>query len=900
MKPVRLSFNKTILSGLLFLVAAAGMPAQTVLFDTVALSEDGAPGTGGAEFSTFGKPHLNLSGDVAFQASLATGAGGTNGSNNDGIWLVRQGEALELVSRTGDAVPTSPSNAVQVSSLGQPVLDNLGNVAFLGRLEPSAVGGVHSANDEGIWITAGNSGTGVAGLSLLAREDDLAETDLDGNRQGRYGSLGQPTISGNGIVSFSGDLRDGQFEGGNGGWFLPYSSVTPGESEPAFLVAVSGEAAPGVSGREFQKIDLPLQGRFGEFAFRATTGEDESGIWLGEPGSLNLLAATGKAASGAPQGAGFFEVGLPEVNTSSVVAYWGGLTSEASPEGIWIYRSGDTELAVLAGEMAPGLPVGTVFDFFYDPVVNESASIAFLAYLKSDDGEVDENNNQSIWVREVDGSLNLRARSGDNAPGAPPGVRFDTLSSPTLNDLGQFGFTASLAADGDEVSSESDMGAWVVDRDGTLIPVLLEGDQLEFGGGDMRTVSALMISDINNKSQMAVTVDFSDGSSGVFSVDLPVEGADPPQIVSAPEDREIEFGETSTMSFTVSGSEPITYQWYEGAIGDFSIPIAGADGTTYTTEPLFETTSFWMHASNLAGSLESPAVTVAVPVTLLVEGSAEQVNFGTEFQGNTYNGFEMTGSTATFSSIPGEITRISFLDPDGDLAFAEFGGENPGTTLAITLDEFVAEVPSPYNQPGTTYVQGSAIFVVQNSTSATFFSVFSLGNDSARVDVSLINSTTFSGDVDGIADIKLIKVEKGTSGTTEIGGINAANANFTGSASVIGINAAEVIIRAFLFIGDIAPSGSAQPWIRLSADSTIPYMLITGGDFAEAVNSFQIDTDGIICPFPFLATEGQRSISNEGTRTDLGDGALPAITDTFVSNANAYFVTDGQNVGAAD
>lgn len=77
-------------------------------------------------------------------------------------------------------------------------------------------------------------------------------------------------------------------------------------------------------------------------------------------------------------------------------------------------------------------------------------------------------------------------------------------------------------------------------------------------------------------------------------------------------------------------------------------------------------------------------------------------------------------------------------------------------------------------------------------------------------------------------------------------------------------------------------------------------MLITGGDFAEAVNSLQIDTDGIICPFPFLATEGQRSISNEGTRTDLGDGALPAITDTFVSNANAYFVTDGQNVGAAD
>ena len=277
---------------------------------------------------------------------------------------------------------------------------------------------------------------------------------------------------------------------------------------------------------------------------------------------------------------------------------------------------------------------------------------------------------------------------------------------------------------------------------------------------------------------------------------------------------------------------------------------------------------------------------------LLVEGNAKLVNMGTIFDGNTYNGFELAGETASFSSIAGEITRISFLELDGDLMFAEFGSDDPSTVLMITLGEFQGPaVTSPYLQPGTVYAKGHPSFEIQNSTALTFVSFFSLGNDRSRVDISLIRDNTLAGSVDGIAEIKSLTINDGS---TEVGGINAANANFSGSDGIVGIDAPDVMVGVFLFVGNITPSSNAQPAIRVSSNSSIPEIRITGGDLAETTGEFQIDTNGEIYSFPFVAADGQRSISNTLRRPDLGDGRLEPVTDTFLTNINLYFVTDGQ------
>ena len=116
---------------------------------------------------------------------------------------------------------------------------------------------------------------------------------------------------------------------------------------------------------------------------------------------------------------------------------------------------------------------------------------------------------------------------------------------------------------------------------------------------------------------------------------------------------------------------------------------------------------------------------------LLVLGDADLVDHGTPFMGNTYNGFEQTSEVASYQATSGELTRVSFLDPDGDLVFVEFGGAG---TMNIQLEDFMADVDSPYDQPGTTYSQGLATITITGSDQTTFVSVFSLGNDPARVD----------------------------------------------------------------------------------------------------------------------------------------------------------------------
>ena len=283
---------------------------------------------------------------------------------------------------------------------------------------------------------------------------------------------------------------------------------------------------------------------------------------------------------------------------------------------------------------------------------------------------------------------------------------------------------------------------------------------------------------------------------------------------------------------------------------------------------------------------------------LLLDGSAVFVNDGTSFQGNTYNGFELTGQEATLSSFPGEITRVAFLDPDRDLVFVEFGSDDPNTSLNISLRGFVGGVPSPYNQPGKTYSQGLAAISIENSTSGTYLSVFSLGNDPDRVDTAIIGANTFAGTVDGIADVQSISVVSFEGLTTMIAGINAANANFVGQPGLIqyiGISAPEVIVTDFLFIGDLTPIAQASPRIVISPLSTFPEISIIGGDLREAGGSRQIYTNGLVYPFSFTAAEGQRSISNSPLRADLVDGRLDPVTDTFVSDVDSYFLTDGQS-----
>lgn len=85
-----------------------------------------------------------------------------------------------------------------------------------------------------------------------------------------------------------------------------------------------------------------------------------------------------------------------------------------------------------------------------------------------------------------------------------------------------------------------------------------------------------------------------------------------PTITAQPAAPVIAIGGMSTLTVQASGTLPLSYQWFQGASGDTSMPQQGAIGSSFTTPPLNATTSYWVQVSNVAGSVNSTAVTVSV------------------------------------------------------------------------------------------------------------------------------------------------------------------------------------------------------------------------------------------------------------------------------------------------
>jgi phospholipase/lecithinase/hemolysin len=91
----------------------------------------------------------------------------------------------------------------------------------------------------------------------------------------------------------------------------------------------------------------------------------------------------------------------------------------------------------------------------------------------------------------------------------------------------------------------------------------------------------------------------------------------PPTITTQPVSVTIASGSTTTLSTAASGTSP-NFQWYVGNSGNISNPVSGATGSSFTTPALISNTTYWVRASNAAGTADSNAATVtaATPFAL--------------------------------------------------------------------------------------------------------------------------------------------------------------------------------------------------------------------------------------------------------------------------------------------
>jgi hypothetical protein len=202
-------------------------------------------------------------------------------------------------------------------------------------------------------------------------------------------------------------------------------------------------------------------------------------------GTLSTLALTGEAAPGA-EGETFQSFGLPVINESNTVAFYGRLQSfDAENAGLWTGNV-DSGLNLLArrSAAAPDNAAGVMYDAFPDATrtINSAGGSSFRSGLAGAGAFVD-----GLFKGASDGSVVKVAQVGEPAPDTEAGTVFASLSTsfqpPVFNDLGQVAFHSGVT--GPSVTGATNQGIWMEDTSGVLSKVARRGDSATSLGNDL-------------------------------------------------------------------------------------------------------------------------------------------------------------------------------------------------------------------------------------------------------------------------------------------------------------------------------------------------------------------------------------------------------------------------------
>lgn len=509
-------------TSLALLVGAKVHADQGYTFNKVVLSGETAAGiAGGLTFDGFGFPLIDSAGRVAFRGYVS--GPGVDSSNNEGLW---HGEAnsLDLIVREGFDAPLVESGT-RLRLIG-PVyyLGSDGTVAFNGAMEGPDM---PSTGAIGMWGWNSNN------VRIVARTGTLAPGLDEGER---FRSIGTAkfSVASDGGVSFWSALGNAA-----GVPYFDHDSVWTERGGSPELLAREGDAVPEVSpsatlsGLTFigsSKTGTPTRVFHGSMKGGILGGGFDYGLWVESNSSMSLVAYTGMPAPGFQDGRllGNILTSAFAVNSSGQTAFTG---FAGDPNGaqnsFMVYAGSQDALRFIAqdGDQAPGTLPGVRFDAMYSNnlqslPISESGRTAFKTSLIGPG--VNLFTNSRAVYSEGFGTLDLVARAGNQAPGAPDGALFDRFNTIDMLASGQLIFGASLRGTG--VTTENSNGIWVQNPMGELLKLVRQGDVIEVGSGDFRTVAFFNFAfgqSVNELGDIAIEMRFADNTSGVFVTRVP-------------------------------------------------------------------------------------------------------------------------------------------------------------------------------------------------------------------------------------------------------------------------------------------------------------------------------------------------------------------------------------------
>jgi hypothetical protein len=214
-------------------------------------------------------------------------------------------------------------------------------------------------------------------------------------------------------------------------------------SETGALRAIvrSGLAAPG--GGRFDRFDVtaqpivaPVNAR-GQVAFYATVlhAPAREGIFLTEGGHVTKVAAFGDNLPGGGTLAGFGAHPLPALNSAGHVAFGAQVAGGRATEGVFLAGADGLQAIALAGDDAPGVPLGVLVGFDA-PALNDNDELAFVADVRRGRDLLDVLyfwNGRRLQRLVAEGERLLRI-----------GGTMDKIGEPALNNSGVIAFPAAI------------------------------------------------------------------------------------------------------------------------------------------------------------------------------------------------------------------------------------------------------------------------------------------------------------------------------------------------------------------------------------------------------------------------------------------------------------------------
>jgi len=616
-----------------------------------------APGMGSATFNNFGSARqvINDSGYVAFAEGTSTVTGYFS---SDGGTM----HPVAVGNGPAAGVPGATfTNNGMVIAKANPRMNNSGANVFTTTLNLG--GGITSANDTGVWMQVG----GV--LSLVARRGNPVPNSTD-----NYSTFGTPVINSNAQIALIGNTS------------VTGSAIFEGTVSGLNKVAARGQQAPGYNaGVNYYQFFDPAINDSGALLFRADVG------------SVGLASALYHTIGGTVQ---------PVLRTSSVSA-----EADAAPGVV-----GATMNAVRGSSVA----------------INNQNVIAFYGQMNSGGGGVTGTNDEAIWVGPVS-ALRPVAREGDLAPGAG-GARIDAFSSYSnlsLNDRNQVALIARLT--GDNVTAANNAMIAATDPFGQLISVVREGQTLEVRPGVFRTINDSGVTNqttlssgpsdgkprvFGDDSYLALKLDFTDNSSGIFVADVGNVVVDAANVVNP----NLVLSDGRTYATPNRGSVVV------GSSGSASLTVSGGSSATAGT-------SFEIGRSGTATgavTLSGLGSTLNVGTTLAIGGASASAGGHGSLHLGTGTSANAGGSTIVWGAgelnISGGSLTTPLVSNDGEIinngvihggVLNHAGGVLSGNgTVLGNLEMQSASILAPGNSPGmltadTATWQGGAIFELQ-------------------------------------------------------------------------------------------------------------------------------------------------------------------------------------------